>query len=152
MLVQRVSSFYQMHSAATCIVHWWPFSDTFCLFFSCSKTQHYGHAQNLFIRRRVLLLHAELSHMSKGEVCLSKVIETQIELIKSPDLKQIFWKWGGFGKLCMSPENFWLYPCLYLTVDSTDKIQYHVKVIHRMKSLLFKNILKLFLHFLGCHS
>ena len=29
----------------------------------------------------------------------------QTELIKSPVLKQIFWKRGGFGKLCMFLEN-----------------------------------------------
>ena len=49
--------------------------------FSCSKTQRYGHAQNLSIARRVLLLQVE--------VYLTKVIKTQTELVKSPTLKQI---------------------------------------------------------------
>lgn len=95
-------------------------------------------------------MHAELSHMSKGEVCLSKVIETQIELIKSPDLKQIYLEVGWIWKIVHVSRKFVAMPLLIF--NSTDKIQYHVKVIHRMKLLLFKNILKLFLHFLGCHS
>ena len=57
--------------------------------FSCSKTQRYGHAG--------------IAVAGRGLPYQSDKIQT--ELIKSPVLKQIFWKRGGFGKLCMFLEN-----------------------------------------------